>query len=438
MPIDPAKPGGPTLKLRLARLSATDPAHRRGVLLIVPGGPGIGIEPTIGAAEHQVAELRRYYDVVTFDPRGIGASDPIRCDPNALPKAPAPSSQPPTRTEFENIGSRKSAFFKTCFALSGPLMEHLSAVDTAADVEQIRRALTPSQGLIAYGGSYGTLYGAMYLERYGSHVKALVLDGVVDHSVNQPTDITRSILATNEAFARMSEWCARTASCALHGKSVGAAYDAAIVKAPLVRLLVPLMLAAGQDPNVGWPAITTMIGAASRGDMAPLDALTKAAEQARGGAAPDAQLSAGEEGLYAGVVCSDYGPINDYDAFVKTGEIVMGEAPRFAWRYWSWTPLAHKGPGAGDCIGWERPATNPIHVLHTGRHRNVMVANPAHDTSTALPNALAVHQQIPGSVLVIADADGHQTLVRSQCSFDLMLKFWNDPASVLPTTICHH
>lgn len=438
VPIDPAKPDGATLNLRLARMPATGTGHKRGLLLIIPGGPGVGIEPTLSAAAKQVSELRRYYDVVTFDPRGVGQSAPIRCDPNAVPKPPAPSAQPPTRAQFRTIMAKNSALFRTCVALSGALMTHLSAIETAADIERIRRALTPNEGLVAYAGSYGTLYAAMYLERYGSHVKALVLDGVVDHSIDQPTDITRAIIAMHETFQHMSAWCDRTARCALHGKSVGAAYDAAVTKAPTVRLLVSLMLAAGQDPHVGWPAITKMLAAVSRGDMTPIAAFTKAAAEARGSASQDPQLTAGEGGLYAGVVCADYGPVNDYDAFVKAGQTAVREAPRFAWRYWDWTPIAHKGPGAADCTGWSRPSTNPLHVLRVGWHRNVLVANPARDPSTALPNALAVHQQIPGSVLLIADADGHQTLVRSRCSYAAMEKFLNDPKSVPATILCHH
>jgi pimeloyl-ACP methyl ester carboxylesterase len=438
VPIDPAKPGGATLKLRLARMPTTATGHKRGVLLIIPGGPGVGIEPTLSAAKQQVSEFRRYYDVVTFDPRGVGQSDPIRCDPNAVPKPAAPPAQDPTRAQFRTIMAKNSTFFRTCFALSETLMPHLSATDTAADIERIRRALTPDDGLVAYAGSYGTLYAAMYLERYGSHVKALVLDGVVDHSVDQPTDITRAILAMNETFQHMSAWCDRTAGCALHRKNVGAAYDAAVAKAPIVRLLVALMLAAGQDPHVGWPAITKMLAEVSRGDMTAIDAFTKAAAEARGSGSQDAQITAGEGGLYAGVVCADYGPVNDYDAFVKAGQTAVREAPRFAWRYWDWTPIAHMGPGAADCTGWSRPATNPPHVLHVGWHRNVMVANPARDPSTALPNALAVHQEIPGSVLLIADVDGHQTLVRSQCSYDAMEKFLTGPKSVPATILCHH
>ena len=94
------------------------------------------------------------------------------------------------------------AFFRSCLAATGELMGHLSPVDTAADIERIRQALSPNEGLVAYAGSYGTVYAAAYLERYGDRVKAMVLDAVVDHSIDLPTMITRNILSVVDAFDR--------------------------------------------------------------------------------------------------------------------------------------------------------------------------------------------------------------------------------------------
>ena len=94
-----------------------------------------------------------------------------------------------------------AAFFKSCVEQTGELMRHLTPKDTAADIERIRLALGEDEGLVAYGGSFGSAYGAAYLEGYGQHVKAMVLDGIVDHSVDMPTFITRNILSVGDAFA---------------------------------------------------------------------------------------------------------------------------------------------------------------------------------------------------------------------------------------------
>src|SRR5262249_45030549 len=77
VPVDYARSDGATIPLRIARLPALDPAQKRGVLLFIPGGPGVGVSDMFGEIDrraHHVEEFRRRYDVVTFDPRGLGQS----------------------------------------------------------------------------------------------------------------------------------------------------------------------------------------------------------------------------------------------------------------------------------------------------------------------------------------------------------------------------
>jgi pimeloyl-ACP methyl ester carboxylesterase len=106
VPVDPARPDGLRFTLRLGRLPVLDPRQRKGVLLFIPGGPGAGIAKIIGGdngtAQH-VDEFRRQWDVVSFDPRGIERSSPIRCSPDLVPPATAPRDHPPTAAEFEAI-----------------------------------------------------------------------------------------------------------------------------------------------------------------------------------------------------------------------------------------------------------------------------------------------------------------------------------------------
>lgn len=436
VPVDPGRPGGDQFRLRLARVSAVDPAHKKGVLVFIPGGPGAGIVATIGGdnrtAQH-IDDFRREYDVVTFDPRGIGQSSPIRCAPDAVPQPSMPVERPPSRAEFKALAAANAAFFRTCFAMTGKLMAHLSAMDTAADIERIRQALSLDDGLVAYAGSYGTEYAAAYLERYGMHVKALVLDAVVDHSVDLPTFIARNVLSAQDAFDRFVEWCGRDASCALHGEDLGAVFDAVVAKAPVARKLVPQLLAAGADPKFGWPALAQMFAKASGGDMSPLDELTAAAAL---GTADDPHVRAGQGGLFSGVLCADFGPQRDYDALIAAGAAVARRAPRFSWKFWDATPMAHGTAGVGDCVGWPSPATNPPHSLRVGLHPNVMVASPTHDPATPLANALSVWLQIPDARLLIADVDGHQSLILSKCAFEAEARFLQNPGLAGPTTLC--
>ena len=394
VPVDPARPDSAKFKLRLGRVRASDPADRKGVLMFIPGGPGAGIRGTFGGetrALQHVADFQRHYDVVTFDPRGIGESSPIRCAPDAVPSTLMPVDRPPSAAEFEAVARANATFFKSCFEATGELMAHLSAMDTAADIERIRQALSPADGLVAYAASYGTVYGAAYLEQYGEHVKALVLDAVVDHSVDMPTFIARNVLSAKDAFDRFAQWCDKDRACALHGKDLGAVFDAVVTTAPATRSLVPQLLATGPDPELGWPALARMLAQVSGGDTTALKAMTGAAALA--GTADDPWNRVGKDGLFAGVLCADFGPQRDYAALTIAGAAVARATPRFAWKFWDASPLAHGTAGIGDCAGWPREASNPPHRLQAGSHPNVMVATPTHNSATPLVNALSVWLQ---------------------------------------------
>jgi pimeloyl-ACP methyl ester carboxylesterase len=434
VPIDYARPDGPRLPLRLGRVPAADPARSKGTLLIIPGGPGVGISGVFSdtRALHHVDELTREWDVVTFDPRGVGESSPIRCSPDAVPPVIAPFDRPPSPAEFEAIARANAAFIQSCVEGTGELVMHLSSMDTADDVERIRQALSPNDGLVAYGGSYGSPYATAYLERYGEHVKALVLDGVVDHSVDLPTFIGRNVRAVTEAFDRFTAWCDQDDACALHGRDVGRVFETAIATAPAVRTIVPQRMAGGQE--LGWPTVARMLAEVSDGDTSTVDALAGAA--APDSAPGDPWIAAGADGLYYGVLCADFGPQRDYTAFTAAAEAVARQAPRFGWRFWDATSTEHGTAGAGDCIGWPFDATNPPHRLQVGSHSNVLVANPAYDPQTPLINALAVWLQIPDARLLIADADGHQSLIFSRCAFEAQMRFLADPAAMPSTTLC--
>jgi pimeloyl-ACP methyl ester carboxylesterase len=437
VPVDPGRPNGARFTLRLARVPASDPSHKRGMLLFIPGGPGLGIPETIGGdtrkVEH-VEDFRKSYDVVTFDPRGVGKSNPILCAPNAVPPPEAPLVLPPSVSYYDATARANAALFRSCFAETGELMSHLSAMDTAADIEAIRKALTPNAGLVAYAGSYGTEYAQAYLERYGQHVQALVLDAVVDHSVDLPTFMTRTVLSVNDTFEQFAIWCRSDAACALHNKSVGAVYDAAVAKVPETRKVASQLLAVGLDPEFGWPAIAKMLADVDAGQTDALKALTATASIAS--RAEDPRIRAGKNGLFPGVICSDYGPQTDYAQLVAEGNAIAKLAPRFAWKFWDAAPIPHATVGVGDCVAWPKPASYPPHRLNVGTHPNVMVASPTHDPATPLANALSVWLQIPQARLLVADVGGHQSLTLSACAYKAQARFLENPKSVSSVTVC--
>jgi pimeloyl-ACP methyl ester carboxylesterase len=428
VPIDPAQPDRDQLSLRLARLPALDPSHSHGSLLLIPGGPGVGI--TAAGGEFgvlrpllRIDDMRQNFDVVAYDPRGIGESTPVHCAPGPAPDA----GQTSTASEgvlsadaFAALADPSAAFAEGCLAATGELYRHLSANDAAADIERIRQALGQDDRLVAYAGSYGSLYGTAYLELYGDHIKALVLDGVVDHSVDLATYGARWARSTEDAFNRFTEWCDRETSCALHGQDVAAVFDQVTEAHPEIKPVVRARLSAGST-DIGWPVIAEVLATAA--EPAPASPEPEASP-----VASDPALESGGLGLVHGIICADYGPQDDYQALAAENATLARQAPHFAWLF------PQELPGA--CVGWPWEATNPPHTLQVGPQPNVLVANGTHDPATPLVAAVAVWSQIPQSRLLIADADGHQVLPFSRCGFDAEVRFLIDPSSLDSTTYC--
>ncbi len=246
--------------------------------------------------------------------------------------------------------------------------------------------------------------------------------------------MTRNVLSVQDEFKRLTRWCKATASCALHGEDVGAGYDRAVAKAPALRTLASQLLAAGSEPEAGWPFIARLLAQVNAGNLSGLKTILSS--MSLGETSQDQELRAGKNALFAGVLCADYGPQHNYASFYKRAVAISRRAPRFAWKFWDSTPIAHASAGVLDCAGWPLPASYPPHRLRVALHPNVTVANPTHDPATPLANALSVWMQIPDARLLIADADGHQSLIVSQCAYRTLLRFFRDIKAPESATLC--
>jgi TAP-like protein len=202
---------------------------------------------------------------------------------------------------------------------------------------------------------------------------------------------------------------------------------------PFVRKLVAQFLAGGNAPD-GWSLIARMLAAVVAGDTATLDELTRIGSLASRD--EDPQVRAGKNAIIPGVFCSDSGPQRDDAALLDAGATVARLAPHFAWKFWVATPLELSSAGVLMCAGWPHEASNPPHRLRVGPHPNVLVASATYDPPTPLSNAVSVWLQIPEARLLIADADGHQSILASRCAFEAQLRFLRDPASAPPVTLC--
>ena len=183
MPLDYDEPNGPTITLALTRRPADDPGRRIGSMFVNPGGPGGPGTGVVRAAEFLwTPEVLARFDIIGFDPRGVGASTPLQCFPSnaALDQFLAGTPFFPYRDDqvapyvetFRRYGQQ-------CLRNGGPILRHMSTADVARDMDLLRQAVG-DEGLTYDGVSYGSFLGNVYANLFPDKVRAVVIDGVLD------------------------------------------------------------------------------------------------------------------------------------------------------------------------------------------------------------------------------------------------------------------
>ena len=181
VPLNYSDPSGRKITLALSMLPATaPPAKQQGDLLVNPGGPG-GNGRYLAAVvaygmNHQVASE---YNIIGFDPRGVGASVPaLHCDPSFFAAA-RPDYVPASQAAERLLIGRAKTYAAGCEHRFGWLLPHMTTVDAAKDMDSIRAALGQSK-ISYFAYSYGTYLGQVYATLFPHRVKRMVLDSTVD------------------------------------------------------------------------------------------------------------------------------------------------------------------------------------------------------------------------------------------------------------------
>ncbi|MCK2219031.1 alpha/beta hydrolase [Actinomadura sp. ATCC 31491] len=180
VPLDYSKPRGRQIKISLIKLPAT--GKKIGSLVLNFGGPGVSGVDSLRAARTTVsATLRQRFDVVSFDPRGVGRSAPVRCFGTlGMDAYLAADATPDDRSERAALKQWGKTLAQACAANSGKeLLAHVSTGEAARDLDLMRSALGDSR-LTYLGWSYGTYLGARYADLYPGRIRAMVLDGAED------------------------------------------------------------------------------------------------------------------------------------------------------------------------------------------------------------------------------------------------------------------
>ncbi|MET9342564.1 alpha/beta fold hydrolase [Nonomuraea sp. NPDC003804] len=408
VPLDWARPDGAALTIAVARRKAADPARRLGTLVFNLGGPGVeGVRETINAPESFSPELLERFDIVGFDPRGVAGSHPVRC-PAGGPTLPG---NPATAEEYRQMLARINAYDQECRRLSGPVFDHADTASVARDVDAIRAALG-ERTISLYMLSYGTLLGQQYAQLFPHRVRALVLEGNLDHSLRRPLDFLAARARTAErAFALFADWCDGSPSgCALSGQDVAGVFDELMARAERGELrdpdfptwvMTPEWLAGRAEFYAAIPSLWSAFGdylTALRNQTAP---------RATGGAQPPETVP----DPYGAIFCADFRwPIRDFQELVRLRDALRREAPRLRWTLTGWRDVV-------GCQGRDITTRNP-----QGPYRfrpgtpPILLVNSRYDAVTPHEFAVTVSRRIPRAVLLTYEGVAHWTYAVSPCT----------------------
>ncbi|MFC9296429.1 alpha/beta hydrolase [Streptomyces sp. NPDC057011] len=217
VPLDHAAPAKGTVTLALARIPATDPHRRLGSLLLNFGGPGAPGIAGLAADPTLFADLGERYDLVAFDPRGVGHSDPISC------AGPSEGGAGQGDGAAAQLAALRAAV-KRCERASGPVLPYVGTVNVSRDMDLLRQALGDRK-LNYLGFSYGTRLGAVYAAQFPDTTGRMVLDGVDTLTEPLAEQALVSARGQQRALDNFLAWCTHRPTGCVYGTNTRSARE---------------------------------------------------------------------------------------------------------------------------------------------------------------------------------------------------------------------
>jgi len=217
-PLDYSHPNGRQVRLAVVRIPARDPSRRIGSLFVNFGGPGGDAVATIKSIASSpgdgniFAALNQRFDIVGFDPRGVGESTPA-IDCRANQETQGVYRQPFTTPDTANAGrlvQQDQRYINRCVSLNGDILPYVSTANVARDMDNLRAAVGDRK-LTYLGFSYGTFLGATYQSMFPSHTREIVLDGALDPDqyIHDPlSSLDEQTAGFERAIGRFLQACA--------------------------------------------------------------------------------------------------------------------------------------------------------------------------------------------------------------------------------------
>jgi pimeloyl-ACP methyl ester carboxylesterase len=415
VPISYSEPRGATLPLFLVRVVAAGQTDRIGSLMVNPGGPGAsGADAAIGLALKLPQEILSRFDIVGFDPRGVGLSTPVECVSDAMKeRIVAAEPRPTTPQQLDDAFSLTREVAKDCADQYGDALGTFNTVDTARDMDQLRRSLGDEK-LTYLGYSYGTTLGSTYAELFPAKTRALVLDAAVDPDTDGKTDAEASAKGLEAGFDAFAANCVGL----IAGCPVGANPR---------QFVTDLLAQAGQTPipsskqgetrqatpgvvltavqaalydTASWPQLAQGLAAAQKGDSAGLFSLA------------DSYSGRLEDGTYSNMLDANLA-INCADTTESYDESeIRGLAADWGVKY----PLFGAGSAVGlyTCSAWKAHRT-PLPKRDAAGSAPILVVGNSGDPVTPLPGAKDMADDLTNGVLLVWQGQGHTAYPKTDC-----------------------
>jgi pimeloyl-ACP methyl ester carboxylesterase len=435
VPLDYGKPGGEQLEIAVIRLPAG--GDRIGSLVMNPGGPGGSGVGYARAARLVLSEkVRRRFDIVGFDPRGVGESAPVEClNDERLDAFLALDTTPDSPREQAALEAGARGFAEGCRARSGRLLPHLGTVDVARDMDLLRQKLGDEK-LTYLGKSYGTFLGAVYADMYPGKVRALVLDGALDPALSRMRINADQAGGFEEALRAYVNDCLGEEACPFVSHDVAGAVGE--VGALLRRTDARPLRGDGREATEAlatlgaltplydrnsWPELTETLRLALKGDGS---LLLHNADQLVG-RRDDGTYSNQTEANMA-INCVDSAYPRGTAAYAAGAVESAKRAPRFG-PYIMWSSL--------PCAYWPAPPTLTPRPLTAKGAPPILVIGTRRDPATPYKWARALAGELESGVLLSYDGDGHTAYSNgSSCVDDAVERYFIAGRAPEDGTVC--
>jgi pimeloyl-ACP methyl ester carboxylesterase len=407
VPIDYQELNKGRFVLKVLRFNARNQKKKLGSLVINPGGPGAsGVNYAYNSQYIFSPEILNKYDIVGFDPRGVGLSEPIHCLTDKETDASySANSKPKSKKQLETLLREARTYVSKCETRTTNLLNY-STANSARDMDLLRSALGEKQ-LNYLGVSYGTYLGTLYAKYFPKNVGRMVLDGAIDpNSTSTEQNLTQAI-GFDTALNAFIDDCFAKSDCPLgapRSKAISqiiSIFDKA-AKSPLTgnpdrpvteSLVVLGTASALYDSTTGWPQLRDAIREAQSGAGTKFLALADAYTQR----ATDGTYGNNETDASFVIDCLDWRNVQSTAQMKSDAKTFATQAPVFG------PYLAYAGLSCQffPVISEKR---NPITAIDT---TPIVIIGTTRDPATPYIWAEDLHKVIHNSRLISLDGDGH-------------------------------